>query len=232
MLFLIIVNFFELLSALVGTSFIRKNKTSNLTKYFVYFLWLTVFVEIIFGWLPRLVYYQESFSFLKGTFLAKNDWIYNTYFIISFLFYITYFKLNLISKKFRKILSVLSIIYLIACVIYLINEGIYFTSISSVTYITGSILIFLSVLLYFYEIIQSDTILSFHTNLTFYIAVGAMVFHLIATPLFIYSEYYVFDKNPDFVKVRRIILYSTNIFLYTCYIIGFIVCSTKNKSYS
>ncbi len=225
----IVIKLLEFVAAITGTFYLKKEKKNLPTRCFVYFLWLTFFVEII-GMLPRAINHLEGFSFLKDTFLEKNHWLYNAYHIISFLFYITYFKLNLGSKKIRTILDVLSVVYFVLTISYLITIGGYFKSLSTFTYIVGSILIFLCILLYFYEVIQSDTILSFHTNLTFYVAIGAMLFHLIVTPLFIYSEYYL-GENPEFVKVRRIILYSANIFLYTCYTIGFIVCSRKNKSY-
>ncbi|GAA4278415.1 hypothetical protein GCM10022259_31400 [Aquimarina mytili] len=230
MYLLIIVNIFELLAALVGSYTMKKYRVRKLTRYFVYFLWLTVFVELIFGWIPWFVYKIDSISHLKQTFLGNNHWAYNVYFIISFLFYIFFFKENIHSKKIKLFLSVLMFLYVIASTSNLIFTNVFFEGTSPVTYIFGAILIFLSVMLYFYEILKSDTILSFHKSLPFYIAIGAMVFHLIVTPLFIYIQYNSV-QNPDFVQVRKIILNSANIFLYTCYTIGFIVCSKKNRSY-
>lgn len=232
MLFKIIVNSFELLAAIIGTIYLikRKYRVDKLTRYFVWFLWVTVFVELIFGWIPWFVYKVDSLLYLKKTFLRNNYWAYNIYFIISFMFYVFYFKRNLNSKKFKDILNIVMIIYFVLSVSDLVFTNIYFTGISLVTYIIGSILIFLSVMIYFFEILQSDKILSFHKEIPFYVAVGSMVFHLVVTPLFIYMEYYS-KKNMDFVTVKRFILYSANIFMYTCYILGFIVCYKKNKSY-
>jgi len=112
----------------------------------------------------------------------------------------------------------------------LIFTDIFFNKILPTTHIFGSILIFVSVMLYFFKIFQSDKILSIHKEFPFYVAIGAMVFHLIVTPLFIYNEYYS-KKNMEFVEVRNLILFSANIFLYTCYILGFIICFRKSKSY-
>jgi len=99
--FLIIVNFFELLAAVVGTIYLKhtKYRVNLLTRYFVCFLWLTVLVEIIFGWTPWFIVKTESLAYLKNTFLSNNHWSYNIYFIISYVFYVFYFKKNITSKR-------------------------------------------------------------------------------------------------------------------------------------
>ncbi len=233
MLFKIIVNLFEVLAALVGTLYFKqlKYRVEELTRYFIWFLWLTVFVELVFGWTPWFIKNLDSLTYLEESFLSNNHWAYNIYFIVSFLFYVFYFKNNIKSKKMNLILNWLMVIYFIASISSLIFTNVYFIGTSHVTYILGSILIFLSVMLYFYETLQSDKILSFHKFFPFYVAIGSMVFHLVVTPLFIYIEYYKIE-NPEFVQIRRLILYSANIFMYTCYTVGFIVCSKRNKSYS
>lgn len=230
MIYILIINILELFSALCGRNYIRKYRGDKATRYFVYFLFFTFFVEV-FGWLPKGIYYLDTFSFLENTFLKQNYWLYNIYFIVSYVVYISYFQMKVRSIKFKKILNSISIFFFISSLLNLYMSDVYFNAVASYTFIVGTIFVLISVAFYYFEILQSDLILTFHKSISFYISIGALVFHLAVTPLLIYSKYFKMSKSPEFVELHRIILYSVNIFLYTCYIIGFIVCSRKNKSY-
>ncbi|MFC5044877.1 hypothetical protein ACFSTE_21545 [Aquimarina hainanensis] len=228
-----LIHLFELIAAVLGTIYLKKkyrddNKSS---RYLVLFLWLTVLVEKV-GLIPRLSVSFDELAFFKDTFLGKsNYWIYNPYNIISFLFYIYYMKMNVVSNKNKNILKVLSIFYLLITSVNLIFvEGFFAKSLSGLTFILGSLLIMYAVGLYFYEVLQSDIILNFKKMLPFYVAIGVLVFNLVVTPLFIYSKFYA-HNNPDFIKVYTSVLIILNVFLYSCYSLGFILCWQKNKSY-
>ncbi|WP_281988114.1 hypothetical protein [Aquimarina aggregata] len=219
----------EFLAALVGTFYVLKYRVDILTRYFVYFLWFNFFVEV-FGKLPAFIETYDSLSFLKKTFLLKNAWLYNIHSIISIMFYTWFFKKNLVSKKFDSILNILMIIFFSTSILNLIFTDVFFEVHSSFPMIIGALIITISVFFYFFEMLKSEKILEFSKDLVFYIAIGAMVLHMVVAPLFIYGTYYS-KANMDFIKIRLIILYCAIIFTYTCYIIGFLVCSRKNKSY-
>ncbi|WP_459209871.1 hypothetical protein [Aquimarina rhabdastrellae] len=226
MIFLFSYLFFEILAASSGSYYIIKNREDKLSRYFVYFLWLTFFIEL-FGTIPSLIYYFDLFPYLKGTFLQRNHWLFNIFFIFNFSFYLYYFIRNYSSQIFKRIMKVILIIYVFTSILNLILTDIYFTAVSSYTYILGTILIFIGAIIYLFETIQSDKVLAFYRTLPFYIAVGSMIFHLVVTPLFIYGQYYNVDKSPDFVTVRKIILNSAIMILYILYSIGFIVCARE-----
>ncbi len=227
----LITNFVEILAAIAGIFYIRKNRIEIPVRFFVYFLCLTVLVELL-GLFPSLIYYEERFSFLKGTFLQKkNSWLYNVYHIVSFMFYIFFFAYILRNTRFKNFLKLMGGFYLVSTILNLIISDVFFISVSLYTYLFGTFLILLSVGFYFFEILQSDEILNFNKSIYFYISIGTMIFHLVVCPLFIYDKYFDIGKSPEFVEIRRFILICANIFLYTCYIIGFMVCLRKNKSY-
>ncbi len=220
---------FELIASIAGTSYVNRCREDETSRYFVWFLWITFFVEL-FGTLPSLIYYFGLFPALKGTFLEYNDWLFNVFFIFNFCFYVYYFWLNYKIKSLKFFMKILTVIYVLGAIINLILTDIYFTGISSFTYVIGTILLFIGGILYLYEMLQSDKILAFYKTIPFYIAVGSIIFHLVVTPLFIYDKYHSLE-SPEFVDITRIILNSAIIFLYTCYTIGFIICSKKNKLY-
>ncbi|SHJ06936.1 hypothetical protein SAMN04488508_105165 [Aquimarina spongiae] len=220
----------EVFAALAGTFFVLKNK-DRVVKYFVYYLWLTVFVETV-GTIPRIIRSTEYLNFLKGTIWMENDWLYNSYVIITFIIYAVFFRAYMKNEFFKKILKSLIVFFFLTSVLNLFFSDVFFNGLSSYSMIMGSILLLVSVMLYFYEVLQSESILSFHKSLPFYIAIGALVFYLSMTPLFIFNKYYSFRSNPEFVGIYRTIREIAIIFMYTCFTIGFLLCSKKNKSYS
>ncbi len=228
--------FFEFIAALFGIVYIRRYRVDNSIRYFVYFLWINFAVEL-FGELPKIIDQYDQLQFLKSTFLEENAWLYNIYTIISYWFYISFFKWNVKTKKFTFILNILMYLFLLVSITNLIVTDVFFKIHSALPMIPGTLIVVISVFFYFFEMLKSEKVLEFNKDLIFYIAIGALVFYLCAPPLFIYSGYYSNQISTEFVKIRQIILYSTIIFMYTCYTLGFIICIfhrklyPKNKSY-
>ena len=227
----LIVNLFELLAAITGTVIIRKYRTSRIVHYFVYFLWLTVLVELTMGWIPTIIRYSDELYHFKNTLLGYNYWAYNIYYIISYSFYAYFFREHLRSFIRQKILIQSIYIYIIGSIISCVISYDNFLT-QSIPFITiaGSIILTMSVLFYLYEMLNSDKILNFDKNFVFYIGVSALIFHVIVAPLFIYSIHFT-TENPDFIKFRGIVLYGANILLYSVYTYSFIQCLRKNNSY-
>lgn len=224
-----IIFLFEFLAALTGILSLKKCREKP-TRYFVFFLCLIFAVELVGHY--SLFLDHQAFAFLKETRFVKNHWLFNPYIIINFFFYTLFFVFYIRSKRIKKLIKSLLIFYLVSSIANIFIADILFSKLSTYSFVSGSILLLFTVLYYFYEIIQDDQILTFKTSFTFYVAIGALVFHLCVTPLFIYSIYFDEKHNPLFVKIYLTTLTLTNIFMYTCYIFGFIVCLKKNKSYS
>ncbi len=221
---------FELSACVAGTLYISKYRDELNSRYFVYFLWLTFGVEAI-GTIPGLIYYYDMFPFLKETWFESNHWLQNVYLIINFSFYVWYFNLQYKTKTFKRISKIVITIYIVLSILNLVFSDVYFKSISSFTYIVGTMLVMIFGFIYLFEVLQSDKILIFYKMIPFYVVLGSIIFHLLSTPLFIYSKYYSMEKSPEFVDIRKIILNSAIFFMYTCYTIGFLVCYKKNNFY-
>ena len=200
-------------------------------RYFVWFLWLTLFVEVIACY-SGIAYYSDYkyFSFVKGTLFAGNYWMYNIYSIIAFTVYILLFTLNLRSKRWRKALLITTGGFIFSSILYLVLTDVYFVAHSVFTFFAGSLIVLISIGTFYWELLKSDEILTIKRSMRFYISVGALVYHLGFVPLVIYSKYYNM-KSPEFVKIYIFILYGINYFLYSLYTLGFVICSRKRKSY-
>lgn len=229
-MFLLIINFFEIVTAIIGTIYITKYREDKISRYFVYFLWFTALFDTFFGWFPSLIINWDKLFFLKGTFLYENHWAYNSYDIISFSFYLLFFLNFIESAKVKKIGLYLIISFIVTSLLNLIFSDVFFKSPALFSLIIGTLLLLVFIVYFYFQVLQSDKILDFYKILVFYVSVGALVFHVLVNPIFIYGEYYS-KESPNFHEIYRSILTFANIFMYTCYIMGFMVCYKKNKSY-
>lgn len=200
-------------------------------RTFVWFLWLTVFVEVT-AMYTAVGYFSnyKYFSFIEGTPFAGNYWMYNIYSIIAFTVYISLFSLRLRSRNWKKGLLVTTGIFVISSIIYLFLTDVYFKAHSIFTFFLGSLLVLVSIGVFYWELLNSDELLSINRSVYFYISMGALVYHLGFVPLVIYSRYYNME-SPEFVKIYAFFLYGINYFLYSTYTLGFIICSGKRRSY-
>lgn len=224
------VNTVELLAAISGTYYLRKTPALKSSKLLVLFLWLVVFVELI-GAYPVIAYFTEyRYLPVKGTFFEGNYWLYNPFIILSFTFYIYYFRSYVKNKLWRNTLNYLIYGYVVFSIINLIASDIYLNGYSKFSTIVGSLLVFLSIVVFYFEILKSDVLLNLQRFLPLYISVGILVFNFCITPIDIFSEYFE-SENTFYVSLKTNIYLFANIFLYSTYIVGFIICSRKMKSY-
>lgn len=218
----------ELLAAMAGSYYLTKKPNTQIAvKMFVYFLWITFFVEIIglYATYAYLTNYKDL-GFLKDSPFKSNHWLYNIYGVLSYLIYFLFFALHLRRKKFRKIILSLTVFFAVTGTINLILSDSFFNAFSAYSHITGTIIMILCISAYYYELLTSERILYFYKNVAFYISIGALIFHVVSTPLFIYSKYFT-RQSPEFILVYEVVLKSANFFLYGIIMLGFIWCSGR-----
>lgn len=224
------INILELLAAIIGTYYIlNKKRVQKPAKYFVFFLWVTVFIEIIGSYTP-IAYYSnyEYFSFVKDTKFVRNNWLYNPYLIVSYAFYPLYFRFYIRKKKWRRILKFLIVFFIVSAIVNLIISDVYFQNFSQYTMMIGAFLIFVSVGMFYFELLRSEAQLNLKKFLPFYVSIGTFFFHMCMTPIGLYSKYFSAD-NIAFVDFRVKTLLISNILMYLIYITGFIVCKRRNS---
>lgn len=234
LVFILPIFFLEILAASAGSYYLKKTSPQiTSTKYFVLFLWCNVCVEI-FGSYAPMAYFSdyEIFSFIAGTRFENNFWLYNIYNVLSFSFLTIYFTSFLKNKYWKVLFWILTIGFIVVSAIIINSNGTFFKSSSKFVTITGTLLLFFSVILFYFELLKSDLLLQIKRFLPFYISVGILVFNLCITPIDILSQYFsIADGNELFVKLHVNVLLYANIFMYLTFIFGFLICSRKRKSY-
>lgn len=214
-------------AAVAGLYFYKKHPGNKAAGMFAYFLLITYVVEAI-GFFPAMIYWNEFLHFLKDGFFYKNFWLYNPYLIISFVVYLTFFRKNIHNEKVSELLKKLIGVYAAACILVLIFTDVFFNTISTFTYVTGSILLLALIFYYYFEILLSNRILNIKRDISFYISLGAVVHFLTTTPIFIYFNYFT-NKSPEFIQLSSAVMIAMNIFMYSTYTFGFLFLTHKTS---
>lgn len=225
-----IVLFLEFLAVASGLYYLSKKKNAEKwNKYFVWFLCITFLTEF-FALYAVIAYYTDYnyFSFIKDTPFQRNIWMYNPLIIGEFVFLPLYFRSQMSKPLFRQIILLLCAVYFTAAVSHNIFSDTFFNNYSSVGLSLGSIVLIVSILLFYIEILRSDKILNLKYYLPFYFSIGAGIFHLCMTPLFLFSKYFN-QQNELFVEYYSYILSFANVFLYSLYTISFFICLRDRK---
>ena len=222
-----IVYGFEIFAALVGLYFLNKTKT-RCTKIFVFYLLYVVFVEFV-G--TCLIYFKSTtiFSFLISLGILSTGW-YNLFWmygsVIFVLFYYHTLFTNLRFKLFLKIMAILFSIVMISH--FIVFPDIFLTNRTPLYQISGLIITLICVTLYFIEFLNGEKILMVFQTFSFYATLGLFVWWLIVTPV-IFFENYNTEADWDFANLKRRIFLFANIFMYTCFVTGFIMSKPKSN---
>lgn len=220
----------EFLAAVAGSYYLFKTPhTQKIIRLFVYFLWLTVFVEIV-GLYTVYAYFSDykNLEFLRDSPFERNYWLYNSFNVLSSTMYFFLFILQLKSFKVRRVLTLVVFIFQVTVIIDLIYSGIFFIAYSAYASVGGTLIMVICIMAYYYEMLKSDKILHFYKNLVFYVSIGVLIWYLVVTPLFIYSKYFTM-ASPDFVEMYGLIIIVSNVFMYGMFITGFIISAGRSK---
>ncbi|MGK0295909.1 MAG: hypothetical protein ACI884_002081 [Ulvibacter sp.] len=85
------------------------------------------------------------------------------------------------------------------------------------------------IVLFYFQLLKSDVTLNLKFFLPFYISIGVLIFNLLITPIDIFDDFYS-GEDILFTKIKNIVYLFSNLFMYSSFILGFIICRRK-KSY-
>lgn len=220
----------EILSVLAGVFCYKKFKSKS-ARIFIWFLVYVQFLEII-GDYPRKVKKIDSLNWvgelIENTLFANNYWYFNVFWSVVVSAIIAYyFYLVTTDKILKKVIKLGTICFLLASVIILLldYETLYYNIIFSIEVLSLA-LILLVIFSYFIELLYSDKILKFYRSLSFYIAVGVLVFWILTTPIDFYEQYYN-TSDTAFILLKRYVYLFSIVFMYLAFSFGFIVSNPE-----
>lgn len=221
--------FFELVAAIAGSYYLKRTN-DNVVRVFVYYLWLTVSVEIL-GTYPYLLQYDVDYAWLnaiKNSVFGMNIWLYNIYSYLAIGF-ISIFYFSLMTNKKSKIavLSTMAIFSVFAIFYFTFTDAFFKAALPYHFFISVSI-ISLYVLLYFLQLIKSEEILDFYKMPSFYISIILLLWYLCVIPLFIFDGYFK-SINSDFVRFRTLLLLFINLCTYSSFTFAFLYPLSRTR---
>lgn len=214
----------ECIALVSGFFCLYKNRRSEL-RPLVFFLLFTISVELI-GSYTRFIDDWAFLYFLKETPFERNFWLYNCFIIVSLFFYIRFYRNRLRFLKFKRFLNYLTIVSIPFTIMIFTNE--YFLTYVKAIVLWTSLTVFICTSLYFYELMQSSSILVFYKLPMFYVSLGLFMWWLILPPIALYMPYYS-KIYPEFVAFRGYSLFILNVILYSIYTIAFVLDSKPGK---
>ncbi|WP_434036593.1 hypothetical protein [Formosa sp. 4Alg 33] len=225
--YLILTISFESIAALTAIFTYKKYKHTAI-KYFIYFLVYVVVCETLAFY--TFLVNDGIFNFLKGTIFQKNYWFGNLYWGIGAPTFFMFFYLKLFNsikiKKFVRALIPLFLLISIGTIVFDVEY--YFNNYIVSNDIFGALIILLVVTLYFYEILQSDKIITFHKSIYFYISSTMFVWVLITTPLVFYDIYFT-TADWSFVILKRQIFLISNMSMYLTFSLALLCCKPEKR---
>lgn len=189
---------------IVGLLNYKKYNQSLLLKLWLYFLIYSFLTEV-------------SAVYVIYTLKIRAYLIYNIWNIVNTLFYLLFFsyKIKILAKK-RLVFGLILIYILFITINVLFYKNI---RIENLNYsaILGMFFIVFTIMVYYTELLNSDSILKFQKSLFFWLSVGVLVINIGSIPVFVIGELI------DWQGIFNYIILVLNLLMATFFITGFVV---------
>jgi len=198
----------------------------SVVKYRKYFDSALKYLPLIIGYtflteiLGELIRQNENFQiiYLDTKHFFNNNLIYNIFDIIFFLYFYAVFWGTSEEVRNRKIIKYGAAIFIVFSIVNpFFLDFMLFPQIYALT--IGSIILIISILIYFQEIKHRKKEIIDFTNLQFWISTGLLVFYIFYPAITIIGMYY-----PELYRRMHIrpMSHTLIVLMYGCFIIGFL----------
>lgn len=208
----------ELVACVTGFIYWHKVK-QNYWKWFPFYLLFIVLAEC--------VGYTLSVNKMKEANLA----FFNYFEIpVEFLFFFWLFHQSLKHTKNNKLPVISTIIYAIAWLTDIFYFSKHKFGFYSFSYTIGNLLLLVLILRYYVQLVTSDEILSFRTNMLFWVSAGMLLYYLGTFPFYGLTNTLAAHYKQLYYSYIYV-MYTLNCLMYLMFTLGFI-WSNPNSKYS
>jgi hypothetical protein len=191
------------------------------------------FVDVI-GSYPGYFYRYENLhvfkDILEDTLIKRNYWWFTLFWNIgSAVFLSVYYYKILETKRFKKIIKIVAMLFIIVSAAYIFKDySALFRYQMPIINILGGIVVLNCIALYFIEVLTTDKILNFLQSFNSIVSSTLFIWWLIITPLIFYHVY--FNKGDDsFVKLNMQVYFFANLFMYSMFSFALVHCQPENE---
>ena len=179
-------------------------------KLWLYFLIYSFITEIVADYFIHIIHIRANI-------------VYNSWFLVSSLFYMLFFLSKVKSLKKRKFIIMCLIIFSLYNLISILFFKNYQNDIFKDSFILGQLFVVMSIMIYYTELLKSDSILSIQKSLFFWISIGALIFNIGMIPVLVIAELI------DWQGIFNYIILGLNILMSLCFITGFIMSKKEHN---
>lgn len=189
--------------------FLRRKNLGHAHYYFLFAILLNVLIEL-HGYFRNPILIQNKVQYIGMIYAV---------FVLggTVSLFIAYFKNLALSSLFKKIQTVLLIANILTVATGLIVSGEFRETLKGWPLYTCFTLLIISIVVFLYEMYNSDTILNILTYYPFYVAFGLLFIYAGLFPV-MYFRFYI-DSDVD-KKIVEILLFSVNIIGYCGILVG------------
>ena len=218
------ITYFELIAAIFGTIYYYKYKKTFM-RFFLVILWYTILNEFL-----SYILRTYNIEYLKAFDINFNGNIYtallyNIYHLINFSFLILLYGHYIQNITLKKIIYICGGAYVVSFFVNMLFQD-YISEVQTVPFIIAAITIIACILMYFYQILNSNEVLHVSKNLLFYISIGYLLYLVGILPMRIVRNYFYELPNYQYIyNVGSILSITMNM----CFIAGFIWSEKKQQ---
>jgi len=162
--------------------------------------------------------------YTKHLFPNNNNLIlYNISTTITFIFLFYIYHQYIKEKTSKRAILLFQISYIIVLLASSFYEN-YLTQLQSIPFLLGALLLMISIIFYYTELLRSEQSGQISKDLLFWISAGLLIYYIGKIPFRIVRDYYANLKDYSILFILNIIF---TIIMNSCFIIGFLV--RKNK---
>lgn len=215
------VPLFELIAAITGTVYYYKYKNTPI-KYFLPLLWYIVITEFAGLYSAKndvLLFYDK-----RGT--RYNLWMYNLLYVVFYpvVLYIYYKTIN--NLRLKKWVLIFIFIYSIVSIINWSFIQSFLYEWSEIPHVVGSGFLAISIMFYFVELLQSNSVIIYHRKLLFWISVGLLIYHIGTIPFSLKVTEYALQNH---IHSLFLIIWISALIMYLLFTFGFIWAKKEEK---
>jgi len=197
--------YFIIYSISLTTGLFYYNKVRNTkARYFLYILLLGLITE--------------GLGYVLGTRLKMDTFlIHNIYKFLSLTFLMLFFYGYIQNNRKKLIVKIILILFMLFYVLnfLLITPSVFIYQVNSAIF--GSLCLVIVILIYLTDLLSSDKVLDTSHILLFWLAVGSLIYYLVYLPVFALAKFLNYGSFWSYI------IFTLNIIMHTCFIVGFIV---------
>lgn len=153
---------------------------------------------------------KELFAYWYGHYMnLSNLFLFNLYQIIEMTVLFLAFRTIQNKSEYKKISLFIYTIYVVYYFYSIITQDI--KVFFDYSYSVGSVSIVLIILLYFYEILNTNQVMALNKNFMFWFGAGLLIYHLPSIPFTLLLKYYLGEKfKPSFFIANYVLIFLSN----------------------